>query len=108
MLNHDQFICLYAGIGVAVLMGLCPPWSDHGGSTGYGALWSPPTSGSSISTVRLLVQWVIVAGLTCAAITAAPRVRHRWYYSASAERSVMPEAGDLGDAIGGAFRRAAQ
>jgi hypothetical protein len=108
MLNHDQMMCLWGGIGVAVIMGLCPPWRDYGQFAGYHPLWSSPTSRSSISVVRLLLQWVIVAGLTYAVIVAAPRVRHGAYYPASSDRSLMPEAGDLGDALGGAFKRAGQ
>ena len=108
MLNHDQMLCLWGGIGVAVLMGLCPPWSDYGEFTGYGALWSPPNSRSSISVVRLLLQWVILTGVTYAAILWVPQVRYRARYFAPSGSAVMPEPSGVGDAIGGTFKRIGQ
>jgi hypothetical protein len=108
MLNHDQLICLWGGIGVAVIMGLWPPWREYGQFVGYRALWNPPSSKSSIGAVRLLLQWVILASVTYGAILAVPRLRHAPHFPVPSERTVMPAAGDLGDALGGAFRRAAQ
>jgi hypothetical protein len=108
MLNGAQLMCFCCGILVAIVMGLCPPRTQDGHFAGYGALWHRPGSRSRISVARLLMQWLILTGVTYAAILAVPQMRHVAHFLVPSQRTVAPATGRFGAAIERAFRRAAQ
>jgi hypothetical protein len=76
-MNTKQRKLLQAGIAVAALMGIFPPWTDsflfnstdsqfHSqGSAGFAFIFNPPKAEMlhtiSIDVSQLFVQWVVVA-----------------------------------------------
>lgn len=68
-------MCLWLGIGVFVLLALCPPWYEHlPGFLGDRPLWHAPLfsrpGGSMgrgsvrVDGVRLMLEWSVVAAIT--------------------------------------------
>lgn len=82
-LNHKQLIVLWIGICLAVLIGMCPPWtktfSADGIHTdtplGHAPLFAPPTEGImtpiegvGIDAIRLSTMLGLIAAVTVAAV----------------------------------------
>ena len=72
-MNRKQTIAMWIGILVFALMGLYPPW--RGNTTGreffigYDSILQSEASPFKIDTVRLFVQWAMVAVITSGIIT---------------------------------------
>ncbi|MFA9476953.1 hypothetical protein ACERK3_01475 [Phycisphaerales bacterium AB-hyl4] len=80
-MNKPQLICLWIGIALIVLAGLLPPWVEvyddgqvqAGKAIGHAWLFAPPEpgyrdAGMHLDYGRLLLIWLIVAGVTGGAI----------------------------------------
>lgn len=76
-ISKRQLTAIWVGLGVIVLMGLCPPWREtvwtqyfHSKSpAGYAPIFWPPASGGrsegiELDVERLLLQWAVVAMVT--------------------------------------------
>ena len=73
-MNRKQFVALWIGIGIVILMILLPPWKEGMGSygrsysAGYGLLFFPPNRSVGIDLERLALQLFAVALVTAGAI----------------------------------------
>jgi hypothetical protein len=72
-MNKKQKIVFLVGLGIIVLMGLIPPWSDsYSGESFYDFLFSSPAfwrgGRPTIDFTRLFLQWAVVVIATAGII----------------------------------------